>query len=69
MNSDLLTAIIIAGVFFLSMIGIFVDAFIREWIAETKDRNFYTGKSSTENPWVFAEVIPENLMRKISDLF
>lgn len=65
MNSDLLTAIIIAGVFFLSMIGIFIDAFIREWIAEYRDRKFYTGKSNAENPWVFAEVIPENSLRKI----
>ena len=44
MNSDLLTALIIVGAFFLFVIGIFVDGFIREWIAENNMRNSYAGK-------------------------
>ena len=44
MNSDLLIACIIAGVFFLTMIGIFVEGFIREWIAEERMRKSYAGK-------------------------
>jgi len=37
-------AFIIAGVFFLFVIGIFIDGFIREWIAETNMRKSYAGK-------------------------
>ena len=44
MNSDLLTALIIVGAFFLFVIGIFVDGFIREWIAENNMRKSYAGK-------------------------
>ena len=32
MNNDLMIACIIAGIFFVFMIGIFVDGFVREWI-------------------------------------
>ena len=44
MNSDLLTAVIIVGVFILSVIAVFVDGFVREYIAETRMRNSYAGK-------------------------
>lgn len=37
-------AFIIAGSFFAFVIGIFVDAFIREWIAEERMRKIYAGK-------------------------
>ena len=44
MNSDLLTAVLIVGGFFLFICGIFVEGFIREWIAEERMRKSYTGK-------------------------
>ena len=44
MNSDLLTAVLIVGGFFLFICGIFVEGFIREWIAEERMRKFYAGK-------------------------
>lgn len=44
MNTDLLIACIIAGIFFLFMVGIFIDGFIREWIAENNMRKSYAGK-------------------------
>lgn len=44
MNSDLLTAAIIVGVFFVVLCGIFVEGFIREWIAENNMRKSYAGK-------------------------
>lgn len=37
-------AFIIVGVFFAAVCGIFVEGFIREWIAETNMRNSYAGK-------------------------
>lgn len=42
--SDLTIAIIIVGVFFAVICGIFIDGFIREWIAENNMRNSYAGK-------------------------
>ena len=50
--NDLLIACIIAGVFFLFVIGIFIDGFIREWIAENNMRKSYTCKID--------EIIAEN---------
>lgn len=44
MNSDLLTAALIVGGFFLFICGIFVEGFIREWIAEERMRKSYAGK-------------------------
>ena len=44
MNSDLLTALLIVGGFFLFICGIFVEGFIREWIAEERMRKSYAGK-------------------------
>ena len=44
MNSDLLTALIIVGAFFLFIVGVFVDGYIREWIAEERMRKSYAGK-------------------------
>ena len=44
MNSDLLTALIIVGAFFLFIVGIFVDGYIREWIAENNMRKSYICK-------------------------
>lgn len=37
-------AFIIFGIFFAVICGIFIDGFIREWIAETNMRNSYAGK-------------------------
>lgn len=42
--SDFTIAIIIFGVFFLFVCGIFVDGYIREWIAEERLRKSYIGK-------------------------
>lgn len=44
MNSDLLTALLIVGGFFLFICGIFVEGFIREWIAEERMRKSYACK-------------------------
>ena len=44
MNNDLLTAVIIVGVFFAVVCGIFVEGYIREWVAETNMRKFYIRK-------------------------
>ena len=44
MNSDLLTAVLIVGGFLLFICGIFVEGFIREWIAEERMRKSYAGK-------------------------
>lgn len=44
MNSDLLTAAIIVGVFFVVLCGIFAEGFIREWIAENNMRKSYARK-------------------------
>lgn len=44
MNSDLLTAAIIVGVFFVVICGIFAEGYIREWIAENNMRKSYAGK-------------------------
>ena len=37
-------AFIIFGIFFAVICGIFIDGFIREWIAENNMRNSYAGK-------------------------
>ena len=37
-------AFIIAGIFFAVVCGIFIDGFIREWIAENNMRKSYAGK-------------------------
>ena len=37
-------AFIIVGVFFAVVFGIFVEGFIREWIAENNMRKSYAGK-------------------------
>jgi len=42
--SDLTIAFIIAGIFFAVVCGIFVEGFIREWIAENNMRKSYAGK-------------------------
>ncbi len=42
--SDLTIAIIIVCVFFAVICGIFVEGFIREWIAENNMRKSYAGK-------------------------
>ena len=42
--NDLTIAIIIVGIFFAIVCGIFVEGFIREWIAENNMRKSYAGK-------------------------
>ena len=42
--SDLTIAFIIFGIFFAVVCGIFVEGFIREWIAENNMRKFYIRK-------------------------
>ena len=44
MDTDFITAVLIVGGFFLFICGIFVDGFIREWIAENRIRNSYARK-------------------------
>lgn len=42
--SDLIIACIIGGTFFLAVCIIFIEGFIREWIAEEQIRKSYAGK-------------------------
>ena len=44
MSTDCIIACIIVGVFLLIVCGIFIDGFIREWIAENNMRKSYAGK-------------------------
>ena len=44
MNNDFITAAIIVGSFFVVIICIFAEGFIREWIAENNMRKSYAGK-------------------------